>query len=81
MNRDQVISAIIAILKEKAAVELNHAQLGNKISDDLDSLDQIHLVMDCESRFAVSIPDEKSGAIETYDDLINLLCDAKAIAI
>lgn len=55
--------------------------LSDKISNHLDSLEHVQLIVDCENTFDIKIPDEKAEETETFLDIIDLICNAKAIAI
>lgn len=46
----------------------------------LNSLDLVALVVECEREFQVTITDEQAEGIDTFNDLVTIIHDAKAIA-
>jgi acyl carrier protein len=55
--------ALSEILSEHLDVEVEDIEDGNSIRDDLgaDSLDEVELLMECEQRFGIEIPDDTAG--------------------
>lgn len=38
-----------------------------------DSLDAIEIIMDCESEFGISIPDDDTEKLDTFEKLVNYI--------
>lgn len=75
-----VTSHVAFTLKSKMSINIQPGDVADKVSSHMDSLELIQMVMDCETRFEIKINDAQAEAIETFDDLINIICNAKAIA-
>ena len=66
---------VTAIIVDKLGVEDSLVTLDAHFTDDLDadSLDTVELVMEIESQFNVSIPDEDAESIATVGDVVTYL--------
>lgn len=71
MTPADVKTRIKAIIKDKYDQEMNDNQTAKDL--DLDSLDQIELVMEIEKEFNINIPDENLPINPTLDQLVALV--------
>jgi len=72
MNKNEIEVGILKILKNKYDVVTTDKD--TKIEDTgMDSLDVLESIMDFESEFKVSIPDEDAESIKTINDLIDFI--------
>lgn len=60
---------------DRLAVDADRVTFDTHIKDDLDadSLDVLELVLDLESEFCITIPDEEVEKISTVGHLVNLV--------
>ena len=65
------------IISEKTAIDVQTIQDDSNFKDDLDidSLDQIDIMMETEKKFKIRIPDEEIERIITYQDLVEFVLD------
>lgn len=71
MTPADVKTRIKAIIKDKYDQEMNDNQTAKDL--DLDSLDQVELVMEIEKEFNINIPDENLPINPTLDQLVALV--------
>lgn len=71
MTKDEIIQTIKDILVEKLKVDESLVTPDAYFTSDLgaDSLDQVEIVMECETTFKIVIPDDKAEKMETVGDL------------
>ena len=65
------------IISEKTAIDVQTIRDDSNFKDDLDidSLDQIDIMMETEKKFKIRIPDEEIERIITYQDLVEFVLD------
>ena len=75
---EEIKSKVKAIIADKLGVEESQITENATFSADLnaDSLDIVELIMEFESQFGVSIPDEETQKISTVGDAIAFIEDA-----
>ncbi|MDA2992899.1 MAG: acyl carrier protein [Actinomycetota bacterium] len=73
-----VLAGIKEIVEEVAGIPAASIELDKNFTDDLevDSLSMVEVVVACEERFGVKIPDEKDLA--TVGDAVNFIVNAAA---
>ena len=66
---------IKAIIADKLGVEMSEVTANASFMNDLgaDSLDTVELIMEFETKFGVSIPDEDAEKILTVGDALNYI--------
>ncbi len=66
---------IKAIIADKLGVEMSEVTADASFTNDLgaDSLDTVELIMEFETKFGVSIPDEDAEKILTVGDALNYI--------
>ncbi len=71
---------IKAIIADKLGVELGEVTANASFTNDLgaDSLDTVELIMEFESEFDVTIPDEDAEKIVTVGDAFNYIKEKSA---
>ena len=75
---EEIKSKVKAIIADKLGVEESQITENATFSADLnaDSLDIVELIMEFESQFGISIPDEETQKISTVGDAIAFIEDA-----
>lgn len=65
-------TVLTEILSEHLDIDADAIEDGNSIRDDLgaDSLDEIELLMECEQRFGIEIPDDTAGEWRTVGEAV-----------
>ncbi len=80
MKRDTIKEQFLSVVLTCQGIDLS-GKLADRIISHMDSMELIQTVVDCERHFNLKINDEAVESLVTFDDLINLIHDAKAIAI
>ena len=77
MTENEVREMVKQIISEKTAIDVQTIQDDSNFKDDLDidSLDQIDIMMETEKKFKIRIPDEEIERIITYQDLVEFVLD------
>jgi len=72
---EEIKSKVKAIIADKLGVEESQITENATFSADLnaDSLDIVELIMEFESQFGISIPDEETQKISTVGDAITFI--------
>ena len=80
MTDEQIVSDLAVILNEVAGVDQSKVSADKSFLDDLevDSLSMVEVVVACEERFGVKIPDEKVTELATVGDAVNFIVNAAA---
>ena len=75
MDRNEVFEKLKGILADKLTVEESIIEPTSNIIEDLeaDSLDIVDMLMDIESEFGVTIPDDKIEDLKTVNDVIDYI--------
>jgi acyl carrier protein len=68
-------SKVIAIIVDKLNVEESEVTDGASFTNDLgaDSLDTVELIMEFETHFGISIPDDQAETIQTVGDAVSYI--------
>ena len=79
MSQDEVLSGLAAIVEEIANIPAERVQMDKSFVDDLDvdSLAMVEVVMACEDKFGVTIPDTEVKNLNTVGDAVNFILAAK----
>ncbi len=75
MDRNEVFEKLKGILADKLTVEESIIEPTSNIIEDLeaDSLDIVDMLMEIESEFGVTIPDDKIEDLKTVNDVIDYI--------
>ncbi len=70
-----IFDKLVEIMMDNLSIQPQDITLDTSFKDDLavDSLDLYDLVMALEEEFNIEIPSERTGEIETVEDLIKIL--------
>ncbi len=73
-----VLAGLKEIVEEVAGVPAADIELGKNFTEDLevDSLSMVEVVVACEERFGVKIPDDKVTELATVGDAVNFIVSA-----
>ncbi len=74
----EVLAGIKEIVEEVAGIPAASIELDKNFTEDLevDSLSMVEVVVECENRFGVKIPDEKVTELATVGDAVNFIVEA-----
>ena len=80
ITEQEVLAGIKEIVEEVAGVPGSDIEMSKNFTDDLDvdSLSMVEVVVACEERFGVKIPDEKVTELATVGDAVNFIVNAAA---
>ena len=75
MSQEEVLSGLAAIVEEIANIPAERVQMDKSFVDDLDvdSLAMVEVVMACEDKFGVTIPDTEVKNLNTVGDAVNFI--------
>jgi acyl carrier protein len=75
MSQEDVLAGLAAIVNEVAGIPAESVQLEKSFVDDLDvdSLAMVEVVMLCEEKFGVTIPDSEVKNLNTVGDAVNYI--------
>ena len=78
ITEQEVLAGIKEIVEEVAGVPGSDIEMSKNFTDDLDvdSLSMVEVVVACEERFGVKIPDEKVTELVTVGDAVNFIVNA-----
>ena len=79
-SHPDVLSGLAEVLEEVAGTPADQVQPGASFDKDLDidSLTMVEVVVACEERFGVKIPDEALEQLKTVGDAVNYIAEAGA---
>ena len=68
----EILEGLAVIVNEVAGVPVEDVQLDKSFVDDLDvdSLAMVEIIVGCEEKFGVTIPDEDSKNLKTVGDAV-----------
>jgi acyl carrier protein len=80
LSQADVLAGIKEIVEEVAGIPAASIELDKNFTEDLevDSLSMVEVVVACEERFGVKIPDEKVTDLVTVGDAVNFIVNAAA---
>ena len=69
---EEIRSQLAELVNEGAGVPVEDVQLDKSFVDDLDvdSLAMVEIIVGCEDKFGVTIPDEESKNLKTVGDAV-----------
>ena len=69
---EEIRSQLAELVNEVAGVPVEDVQLDKSFVDDLDvdSLAMVEIIVGCEDKFGVTIPDEESKNLKTVGDAV-----------
>ena len=75
MNRQEIEEKLKGIIANKLGVDEVEILQNSDLDNDLgaDSFDKVEIIMDTESAFAISIPDEEADRVVTFKHLVDLV--------
>ena len=75
MSQEDVLAGLASIVNEVAGIPSESVQMEKSFVDDLDvdSLSMVEVVMLCEERFGVTIPDSEVKNLNTVADAVNYI--------
>ena len=75
MSQEDILAGLAAIVNEVAGIPAENVQMGKSFVDDLDvdSLSMVEVVMACEDKFGVTIPDSEVKNLNTVGDAVNYI--------
>ena len=75
MTEAEILKAIADWMQEHQGITPDRVQMDTSIADDLqlDSLDQVEVVMALEEQFQVEIDDETAGGWRAIGDIVHYL--------
>jgi acyl carrier protein len=78
LSPDDVLAGLKQIVEEVAGISAADVELGKNFTEDLDvdSLSMVEVVVECENRFGVKIPDDKVTDLVTVGDAVNFIVNA-----
>jgi len=78
LTEADVLAGIKEIVEEIAGIPAASIELGKNFTDDLevDSLSMVEVVVECENRFGVKIPDVKLTSLSTVVDAVNFIVES-----
>ena len=77
---EDIRTELADIVNEVTGVPVDSVQLDKSFSDDLDidSLSMVEVVVACEEKFGVSIPDDEVKNLKTVGDAVSFIERAQA---
>ena len=81
-TREEIVSGLAEVLEEVAGTPTENVKPEAAFDKDLDvdSLTMVEVVVACEERFGVSIPDEALEEMRTVGDAVKYIADAGVAA-
>jgi len=75
MSQEEVLAGLAEIVNEVAGIPAESVQMEKSFVDDLDvdSLSMVEVVMACEDKFSVTIPDTEVKNLNTVADAVNYI--------
>ena len=72
---EEIRAQLAELVNEVAGVPVEDVQLDKSFVDDLDvdSLAMVEIIVGCEEKFGVTIPDEESKNLKTVGDAVNFI--------
>jgi len=78
LSQAEVLSGLAELVNEETGIATGDVQLEKSFSDDLDidSISMMTIVVNCEDKFGVKIPDEEVKNLNTVADAVNFIVSA-----
>ncbi len=78
LSQADVLAGLAEIVNEETGIAASDVQLDKHFTNDLDidSISMMTIVVNCEDKFGVKIPDEEVKNLETVGDAVNFIVSA-----
>ena len=75
MSQEDILAGLAAIVNEVAGIPAESVAMDKSFVDDLDvdALSMVEVVMACEDKFGVTIPDSEVKNLNTVGDAVNYI--------
>ena len=79
-DKEEILEGLANIVNEIAGIPVEDVELDKSFTDDLDvdSLSMVEVVVACEEKFGVSIPDDEVKNLKTVGDAVDYILKAQA---
>ncbi|GAA1347961.1 acyl carrier protein [Falsarthrobacter nasiphocae] len=77
-TQEEVLAGLAEIVNEETDIPVEDVQLEKSFADDLDidSISMMTIVVNCEEKFGVKIPDEDVKGLATVGDAVDYIVKA-----
>ncbi|MEA2491377.1 MAG: Phosphopantetheine attachment site [Acidobacteriota bacterium] len=76
MTRDEIETKLVAIVREEKDIPAEQLKPETLLAEaGIDSLDSLTILFAIEEQFGISIPDDRSRALRTLGDMIDVVDD------
>ena len=78
-TKEEILLGLAEIVNEETGLETEEVQLDKSFTDDLDidSISMMTIVVNCEEKFEVTIPDEEVKNLKTVQDAVDFIDNAQ----
>ena len=78
-DKNEILAGLAEIVNEETGVETEEVQLEKSFTEDLDidSISMMTIVVNCEEKFEVTIPDEEVKNLKTVQDAVDFIDNAQ----
>ena len=79
-SKEEILAGLAEIVNEETGLETEAVQLDKNFTEDLDidSISMMTIVVNCEEKFEVTIPDEEVKNLKTVQDAVDFIDNAQA---
>ena len=81
-SKEEILAGLAEIVNEETGLETEAVQLDKNFTEDLDidSISMMTIVVNCEEKFEVTIPDEEVKNLKTVQDAVDFIDGAQLVA-
>ena len=74
-SKEEILAGLAEIVNEETGLETEAVQLDKNFTEDLDidSISMMTIVVNCEEKFEVTIPDEEVKNLKTVQDAVDFI--------
>ena len=78
-SKEEILAGLAEIVNEETGLETEAVQLDKNFTEDLDidSISMMTIVVNCEEKFEVTIPDEEVKNLKTVQDAVDFIYNAQ----
>ncbi|MEY4391090.1 MAG: hypothetical protein RLZZ400_833 [Actinomycetota bacterium] len=78
LSQDEVLAGLAEIVNDETGIPNENVQLDKHFTNDLDidSISMMTIVVNCEDKFGVKIPDDEVKNLQTVGDAVNYIVSA-----
>ena len=78
-SKEEILAGLAEIVNEETGLETEAVQLDKNFTEDLDidSISMMTIVVNCEEKFEVTIPDEEVKNLKTVQDAADFIDNAQ----